>query len=100
MGKYIYNQQSMAYEMAEFLPFPQDSGRVIANLEAAYDQWLDARQQLARMPVSMYWKTIDGVEYLGLKRYSNSPGTTGGYRINQNAGSRRGQRTGAKAWSC
>lgn len=70
----------MAYKKADFIPFPQDSGRVIANLEAAYEQWLDARQQLIRMPVSMYWKDIGGVEYLGVKLTSNSAGTTGGVR--------------------
>ncbi len=53
---------------------------MIANLEAAYELWLDARQQLIRMPVSMYWKAIGGVEYLGVKLHSNSVGTTGGTR--------------------
>lgn len=53
---------------------------MIANLEDAYEQWLDARQQLIRMPVSMYWKATRGVEYLGVKLNSNSAGTTGGAR--------------------
>ena len=70
----------MAHKKVDFIPFPQDSGRVIANLEAAYEQWLDARQQLIRMPVSMYWKDIGGVEYLGVKLTSSSVGTTGGAR--------------------
>jgi hypothetical protein len=83
MGKYDYNQWLMAYEKTDFTPFPQDSGRVIANLEAAYEQWLDARQQLIRMPVSMYWKTIGGTAYLGVKLYSNSAGTTGGVRSHE-----------------
>ncbi len=70
----------MTHKLAEFVPFPQDSGRVIANLEAAYEQWLDARQQLIRTPVSMYWKTVGGCEYLGVKMNSNSVGTTFGAR--------------------
>lgn len=70
----------MPYKRSEFLPFPTDSSRVIANLEAAYEQWLDARQQLARMPVSMYWKEVNGTDYLGVKLNSNSAGTTGGAR--------------------
>lgn len=73
----------MMYKKVEFISFPQDSGRVIANLEAAYEQWLDARQELIRMPVSMYWKTIGsagGAEYLAVKLNSKSGGTTGGAR--------------------
>ena len=50
----------MEYKKSEFILFPQDSGRVIANLEAAYEQWLDARQQIIRMPVSTYWTTVGG----------------------------------------
>lgn len=56
---------------------------MIANLETAYEQWLDARQQLTRMPVSMYWKDVGGVEYLGVKMTSNSAGTTGGARSSE-----------------
>ena len=80
MGKNHYNQYRMSHKKTGFIPFSQDSGRVIANLEDAYEQWLDARQQLIRMPVSMYWKAIGGVEYLGVKLNSNSAGTTGGAR--------------------
>ena len=70
----------MAHKKSDFTPFPADADRVIANLEAAYDQWVDAKRQLANMPVSMYWKTVGGVEYLGVKMNSNSSGTTGGPR--------------------
>ena len=70
----------MTHKKTDFIPFSQDSGRVIANLEAAYEQWLDARQQLIRMPVYMYWKAIRAREYLGVKLNSNSAGTTGGAR--------------------
>ena len=47
----------MTYARTDFIPFSPDSGRVAANLEAAYVQWFDARQQLLKMPVSMYWQT-------------------------------------------
>ena len=80
MGKYVYNHFIMIYKRHEFTKVSQDSGRVIANLEAAYEQWLDAKQALARMPVSMYWKTVSETEYLGVKLTSNSAGTTGGPR--------------------
>ncbi len=73
----------MAYKKSDFIRFPQDSGRVIANLETAYEQWLDARQQLTQLPVSMYWKTVGEVEYLGVKLSSNSAGTTGGARSHE-----------------
>jgi hypothetical protein len=70
----------MMYKRADFIPFPVDSDRVIANLEGAYEQWLDARRQLNRLPVSMYWKSVNGIEYLGVKINSSSNGTTGGRR--------------------
>ena len=35
----------MMYKKADFVPFPTDAGRVIANLEAAYNQLVDANMQ-------------------------------------------------------
>lgn len=70
----------MVYAKSEFVRFSPDSGRVIANLETAYEQWLDAKRQLARLPVSMFWRSVRGTEYLGVKLNSNSTGTTGGAR--------------------
>ena len=70
----------MIYEKSAFTRFSPDSGRVIANLETAYEQWLDAKRQLARLPVSMFWRSVRGTEYLGVKLSSNSNGTTGGAR--------------------
>ena len=70
----------MVYQKSAFNRFSPDSGRVIANLEAAYEQWLDAKRQLAKLPVSMFWRTVRGSEYLGVKINSNSNGTTGGAR--------------------
>lgn len=70
----------MIYGKSAFTRFSPDSERVIANLEAAYEQWLDTRRQLARLPVSMFWRSVRGAEYLGVKLSSNSNGTTGGAR--------------------
>lgn len=70
----------MIYQKSAFTPFSADSGRVIANLETAYEQWLDAKRQLARLPVSMFWRVVGKKEYLGVKLNSNSSGTTGGPR--------------------
>ena len=70
----------MAYKRSDFVPFSPDSGRVTANLEAAYVQWLDARQQLLKMPVSMYWQTKTNGDYLALKLSSSDSGTTIGPR--------------------
>ena len=68
------------YPRSDFVPFSPDAGRVAANLEAAYDQWLNARQQLAKMPVSLYWQTKASGEYLAVKQRSSDSGTTAGPR--------------------
>ena len=68
----------MIYKKSDFIRFSPDSGRVIANLEMAYEQWLDAKRQLARLPVSMFWRSVRGTAYLGVKINSISTGTTGG----------------------
>ena len=70
----------MTHTKDEFLVFPADAGRVIANLETAYDQWLDARVQLKHLPVAMFWKTVAGLEYLAVKDTSHSSGITRGAR--------------------
>ncbi len=80
MVEFLYDQQLMPYKRSDFVPFSLDSGRVAANLEAAYEQWLDARQQLALMPVSMYWQTKANGDYLAVKRCSSDSGTTIGRR--------------------
>ncbi|MFT3817342.1 MAG: GSU2403 family nucleotidyltransferase fold protein [Rubrivivax sp.] len=68
------------YPRGDFVPFSPDAGRVAANLEAAYEQWLDARQQLAELPVSMYWQAKASGDYLAFKQRSSDPGTTVGPR--------------------
>lgn len=70
----------MSYKRSDFLPFSPDAGRVIANLESAYEQWLDARQALNEMPVSMYWKSGASADYLAVKETSSSSGKTFGVR--------------------
>ncbi|MFT3666531.1 GSU2403 family nucleotidyltransferase fold protein [Piscinibacter sp.] len=70
----------MSYKRSDFVPFSADSGRVGANLEAAYEQWLDAQQQLATLPVSMYWQRKASGDYLAVKQRSSDPGTTLGPR--------------------
>lgn len=70
----------MTYQKADFLPFPSDSGQVVANLESAYDQWHQARQAVSALPVSMSWQTKGSVDYLAVKQSSYDPGTTQGAR--------------------
>ena len=70
----------MTYARTDFIPFSPDSGRVAANIEAAYVQWFDARQQLLKLPVSMYWQTKASGDYLAVKRSSSDSGTTIGPR--------------------
>lgn len=70
----------MAYKKADFIPFPSDAGQVIANLEAAYDQWHQARQTVASLPSSVFWQTKGGVDYLAVKHGSYDSATTTGAR--------------------
>ena len=70
----------MVYAVSDFVPFPTDAGRVIANLEAAYTQLVDARRQLDVLPVTMFWQTKSGTDYLAVKSSSSDPGTTVGPR--------------------
>lgn len=70
----------MAYKKSDFVPFPADSGQTIANLEAAYDQWLQAQQTLARLPTSMFWQSKPNGEYLAIKTNGHDSGTTRGAR--------------------
>lgn len=70
----------MAYMKASFIPFRSDSGQVIANLEAAYDQWHQARQAMASFPSSMFWQPKGGTDYLAVKVGSYDSATTRGSR--------------------
>jgi hypothetical protein len=70
----------MSYLKTDFIPFRSDSGQVIANLEAAYDQWHEARQALAALPTSMFWQPKGVVEYLAVKEGGYDSATTRGVR--------------------
>lgn len=70
----------MAYQKADFIPFYGDSGQIIANLEAAYDQWHQARQTLSVLPTSMFWQSKSDAEYLAVKTSGYDSGTTKGAR--------------------
>lgn len=70
----------MIYSKSDFIPFRSDAGQVIANLEAAYEQWHDARQTLASLPTSMFWQLKNEVDYLAVKKGSYDSATTQGAR--------------------
>ena len=68
------------YLKNEFILFPGDAGRILANLEMAYTQWLEAQQAYAELPATMYWQTKQGVKYLAYKDIAGTPGSTIGAR--------------------
>lgn len=70
----------MEYGRSEFTLLSQDAGRAIANLEMAYDHWVDTRRALEELPVTMFWQAKGGREYLAVKQQSSDPGTTLGLR--------------------
>ncbi len=70
----------MEYLKTDFIPFRSDSGQVIANLEAAYDQWHGARQALASLPTSMFWQPKGNVDYLAVRKGGYDSATTTGVR--------------------
>ena len=70
----------MVYAKADFVAFPLDAGRVIANLESAYAQLTDAIKQRDALPVTMFWQAKAETDYLAVKLTSSDPGTTVGPR--------------------
>ncbi len=70
----------MIYEKEKYLVFSADAQRTAANLEQAYSFWLDSRQSLQSLPVSMYWAERSGSEYLYIKRTTQDNGTSLGVR--------------------
>ena len=73
----------MIYEKTQYLPFSSDALRLAANLEQAYNFWLDARQTLAKLPVSLYWTERSGHQYLYAKQNGTDNGTSLGVRSPQ-----------------
>ena len=70
----------MIYEQASFTSFSADAQRVVANLEQAYEAWLDALRQLDTLPSTMHWVRRGETEYLAVKTHSRDPGSTRGKR--------------------
>jgi hypothetical protein len=70
----------MRYQRHDFVRFSSEAQRIQANLEQAYVAWVDTKRALEAMPASMYWKTVNAVEYLAIKENSQSHGTTQGRR--------------------
>jgi hypothetical protein len=70
----------MIYEKSQYLVFSADAQRTAANLEQAYSFWLDSRQALQSLPVSMYWAERSGSEYLYVKQNTQDGGTSLGVR--------------------
>jgi hypothetical protein len=70
----------MIYEKGQYLVFSADAQRTAANLEQAYSFWLDSRQALQNLPVSMYWAERSGSDYLYAKQHTQDSGTSLGVR--------------------
>lgn len=70
----------MIYKKQDFFEFSAESQRVRANLEQTYAAWVDARRELESMPVSMYWSSKEGVDYLCIKKTSQDNGSSVGRR--------------------
>ena len=70
----------MEYKREDFILFSNDAQRITANLEQSYAAWVESKRQLEELPISMFWKEQDGVEYLAVKQLSNDSGTTVGRR--------------------
>lgn len=78
--EFDYDASRMLYERKDFIQFSVDAGRVIANLEMAYMQWLEAQQAYLELPATMFWQSKSGTDYLAYKDVAGQPGTTLGVR--------------------
>ncbi len=70
----------MVYSKQDFSEYSAESQRVRANLEQTYAAWVDVRREADSMPVSMYWSSKDGVDYLSVKYTSQDNGRSLGRR--------------------
>jgi hypothetical protein len=70
----------MIYSKHDFSEYSTESQRVRANLEQTYAAWVDVRREADAMPVSMYWSSKDGVDYLSVKNTSQDNGRSLGRR--------------------
>ena len=73
----------MVYSKQDFSEYSAESQRVRANLEQTYAAWVDVRREADAMPVSMYWSSKDGVDYLSVKNTSQDNGRSLGRRSPQ-----------------
>jgi len=73
----------MIYEKQDFFEFSAESQRVRANLEQSYAAWVDARREADALPVSMYWSSKEGADYLNIKKTSQDNGSSIGRRSPQ-----------------
>ncbi len=73
----------MIYSKHDFFEFSAESQRIRANLEQTYAAWVDARREAEGMPVSMYWSSKDGADYLCIKQTSQDNGSSIGRRSAQ-----------------
>ncbi len=70
----------MIYKKQDFFEYSTESQRVRVNLEQTYAAWVDTRRALDAMPVSMYWSSKDGADYLCIKQTSQDNGRSVGRR--------------------
>ena len=70
----------MEHIKQDFFEFSAESQRVRANLEQTYAAWVDARRELDALPVSLYWSSKDGADYLHAKKTSQDNGSSLGRR--------------------
>lgn len=70
----------MIYSKQDFSRYSAESQRVRANLEQTYAAWVDVKREADALPVSMYWSSKDGVDYLSVKNTSQDNGRSLGRR--------------------
>jgi hypothetical protein len=70
----------MIFNRQDFVEFSHESQRVRANLEQTYAAWVDARREADLLPISMYWSSREGTDYLHVKNSSQDNGTSIGRR--------------------
>lgn len=70
----------MIYNKHQYFVFSADAKRTAANLEQAYTFWLNSRQSLLNLPISMYWAKRNSSEYLYIKQTTQNSGSSLGVR--------------------
>jgi hypothetical protein len=70
----------MVYKKQDFFEYSSESQRVQANLEQTYAAWVETRRDADALPVSMYWSSKEGADYLCVKKTSQDNGSSIGRR--------------------